>query len=69
VDLLPTRLRPIGKEAQSHLQNARRRAILTASTKHRHMETLDLDILNMISALEADLDVEDFDADDDLEEV
>ena len=42
---------------------------MTTSTKHRHMETLDLDILNMISALEADLDVEDFDADDDLEEV
>lgn len=33
------------------------------------MEILDLDILNMIEALEADLDVEDFDADDDLEEV
>lgn len=33
------------------------------------METLDLDILNMISDLESDLDVEDFDADDDLEEV
>ena len=61
-------LRPIGKLAQSHLQNARRRAILTASTKHKHMETLDLDILNMISALEADIEVPDFDEDEVLED-
>jgi hypothetical protein len=33
------------------------------------METLDLDILNMISALEADLDADlSFDADDELDD-
>jgi hypothetical protein len=32
------------------------------------METLDLDILNMISALEADIDVPDFDEDEVLED-
>jgi hypothetical protein len=32
------------------------------------METLSNDILNMISALEADIEVEDFDVDDDLDE-
>jgi hypothetical protein len=31
------------------------------------METLDLDILNMISALEADIEVPDFDEDDDTD--
>lgn len=33
------------------------------------METLDLDILNMIADLESDIEVPDFDLDDDLEEV
>ncbi len=33
------------------------------------MEVLDLDILNMISDLEADIEVPDFDLDEDLEEV
>jgi len=31
------------------------------------METLDLDILNMISALESDIEVPDFDEDDDTD--
>ena len=42
---------------------------MTTSTNGALMETLSNDILNMISALEADIEVEDFDADDDLEEV
>lgn len=33
------------------------------------METLDLDILNLIANLEADIEAPDFDADEDLEEV
>jgi hypothetical protein len=33
------------------------------------METLSNDILALIDALESDIEVEDFDADDDLEEV
>ncbi len=33
-----------------------------------HMETLDLDILNMISDLEADIEVPDFDLDEVLED-
>jgi len=33
------------------------------------METLSTDILALIDALEADIEVEPFDADDDLEEV
>ena len=63
-----TDTKSIGKVAHSPLQSAAGRAILTASTKHKHMETLSNDILNMISALEADIEVEDFDVDDDLDE-
>ena len=33
------------------------------------METLSTDILALIDALEADIEVEDFDADEDLQEV
>ena len=43
--------------------------MMTTSTKHKHMETLSNDILALIDALESDIDVEDFDADVDLEEV
>ena len=53
--------------AQGHLQNALRRAILTASTKHRQMEFLSNDILALIDELEADIEVEEFDADDDAD--
>lgn len=43
--------------------------IIRTSTNGAQMEVLDLDILNMISALEADIEVPDFDLDEDLEEV
>jgi hypothetical protein len=33
------------------------------------METLDLQTLELLAALEADIEVEEFDADEDLEEV
>ena len=41
--------------------------MMYTSTKGTHMEILDLDILNMISDLEADIEVPDFDEDDDAD--
>ena len=44
-----------------------RRCHTTYIPKETHMETLDLATLELLAALEADLDVPDFDADEDLE--
>lgn len=59
---------PVGKLPQGRLQKAAGRAILTASTKHRQMETLSNDILALIDALESDIEVPDFDLDEVLED-